>query len=1837
MMKHTLIRTLIWLCLATSGFMPGMLPADTITNTAIGSTQGYDLDTSNATVLLNRANRVVESATAEISPNRVDVSSIGQRFIYNILPTITAENAGIRQIRINVPAGYTGIAPEGIQLDGNDQLQKDNPPGEGEYAVSVSGNVITFTLGGIIVKSPTSIEITFSVDVPETTGVSDFTSSVDNYDLTSLTVPGDANGSQSDSNSTTVRVVNAKGAILDLKKESNKKSALVGEVVTYRVEIRNTTDIEAIDVLAQDHMPANFKYLEGSALLSGEPTADPGGVRPLQFAIDSIPAFADGNGNGKADPGEPGYMVLSYQAVIGSGVTPGIHANSIVVTDDCDSCFISNVAKTEVAVTIDPDFELSTIIGKVFEDENANGKQDENEFGVPGVMVALDNGTYALTDDYGRYHFPLVRPGHRMVKINLNSLSSTAVVTTGESEILWVSPGLMAKANFGVTTQSETVEIGAPPVYGATLDVEIERKPIDIVGSAETFATLVNGEPVAVPSSSVKLLPDAQHEKVRVTGSSLDRPAEFQTSVAPADRGREWTLTALDSSGEQIYTTKGEGAPPDILEWDGITNRGRIVTPGQVYQYQLEARFNEGSAATSPRHSFGVDREAAMVLILAGDVFTSDQLTLTTSSREALDRAAAVMREYPNEKFVVDGHTDSQGSQEYNMALSKKGAEKAAEYLTHVMHVPVTQLIVRWSGEESPIASNNFPEGRALNSRIEIRSEVGDEERADVLDQFRTDRRAKINGIDMVVDPSGRFDAVIDDPSVDRLDVELADSRGRTARTTIPLPLVEIAVPHNADVTPLPVDGTITCRVEGKTEPGNIAVLDGHEIDVEKDGTFTARVSLGTGHNPFGLLATNPEGFSRVANVDVIVSDRDENGHLLEAQPAVPYLSINLPAQGLRLRSKTLRLSGETEPGNQVLVNGESMEVKKDGTFKGSIDLPRGESTLTAEVIDADGNAGTIERDVVVADSELFLMAFADGKFGQLRGKGYLEGTGLDEETKYYTEGRFAFYLKGFIAGKYLITSAYDSDKDDYETTLGSFDTGSDRRLLRNLDPEKLYPVYGDQSTVVYDGQSQGKFYLALESDELNVLFGNYPLDLSDTELAAYRRTLYGGQVVYQSGSRTQHGAPDTRIALFGAEVRQFHARDEVRATGGSLYYLSHASIIEGSEQILLVVRDKNTGLTLSRTTQRQNIDYTIKYEEGRLMFRRPIASVSSDDALVDQEILAGNPVYIQIDYETSTNFFEKKTFGARARKQLGERIAIGGTYVDDNPETGPYELKAMDAELLIGNNSRVTIEYAESEGADSPTFISDDGGLTYKEVTPDGPQRGEAWKAAVELDVGEVIGKPNRLGVRAYAKELGTGFFSGGTSMERGTRKVGVSANLDLTQRSSLLVSRDHETYPGDVPPGAAKEMTTESARFTHQKDRWGLDFEYFSNESEDEDGRSILRSQLGAARLRSEVSEKLSGRFEYQQTLAGSGNDQTTLGFQYQARPSLAFDIAGTDGSRGRSAQAGAVLTAGQVHLYLTERVAETGSGDKTSTVFGGESRIGKSNRVYTEYQWDRSASENRAVSLIGAQREWEARPGLRLLLSAETAKIRAASTESDRHTIAGGAVYKKPKSLTASSRNEVRYETGSGRKVQYFTVNQVDITVTPDLSLLARHYYSLTKDRDTGTHDAELDERSLGIAFRPVTDDRFNLLARYTTLSDQRPRGIAETAPPRKSTDVVSMEGIVELTNRLELTLKGAARIQDEKTVDRPPVRTHTYLTVQRMNISTWSRLGVGLEHRLLNQREANDYLTGWLSEMTWDFADYLRLGAGYNFTDFSDDEFIMNDYSVHGWFLRMQGRY
>ncbi len=1823
-----------------------------ISNSASGTLGEGPLDLTRATVRLDLAGAVT-SVLAEIEPSSALPGSVGNRFVYDLLPTIGPLDSGVRVVEISVPAGWGAVSVGEVSIGGSVLAPSCPTPGAGEFCATVAPEAIRIELGARVTETLTRIRTVFTADAPSQPGTSEFPSTVADDGAPQATTPGDADGEPDNANGIVVEVAETQGIVLRIDKTVSRHEAVIGDVTTWSVVVRNTTASDVVSVRIADRIPPGFQYLSGSARLDARPIPDPTGSRTVVFHVGTVPALADANGNGTADPGEPGYLVLTYQLVVGSGAKPGAHSNEAVAIDFCDACAISNTDRDTVEVLLDPVFDLGTIVGKVFRDANGDGAQQDGESGVPRAMVALDDGTYALTDEEGRYHFPAVRPGHRLVKLNLLSLMPGSRAAGEESRIVAVTPGLMARANFGVVTPSETESVGAPEVVGVSVLARTDVAPIEVRGSVDALSLLVNGLEASPLPVEVEVRVETLEGSARVTGGKLDRPVRF--SVLAGAGVARWTLTVEDGRGGAVRRLSGEGAPPPSIEWDGTGDDGRVVSGGEIYAYRIEAELADGGRVSSPTRLVGIGRSALIAVHLTGEAFDSGKHALSPRARAALDRVAEILRKAPEERIVVEGHTDDRGSEALNLGLSRRRAEAALAYLTERQGLSEDRFALRARGESEPVASNATEEGRALNRRVEIEGQVESKEDVPVLRQIKTAPGVAINGVPAPVGAFGRFSASVPEPSATAVEVAMTGSRGAGASVRVPVPRIEVlapagelAVPYgevsgpcrSAAPTDRPADSPAAwCRVTGRTEPGNTVEIAGVAAEVAPDGGFSGEVPLGPGRNAVALVARNPEGVSRLATVEIVVTDRDGSGGLLVLSEGVPSLRVNLPPRGVRIAQSRLEIAGVAEPGARLEINGEAVALEPDGSFLASLDLPPGRSTVVLEVKDGRGRTGRIEREVEVARDELFLMAFADGKIGRLAGKGYLEGAGLDGESEVYREGRLAFYLKGRILGKYLVTSSFDSAKGSSDRLFGALDPGAESRLLTHLDPDKLYPVYGDGSTVVYDAQSRGKFYLALDGDTLHAVVGNYPLSLADTELAGYQRTLYGGRVAYQSLSRTKYGQPDTAVVVFGAEVEQVHVRDEVRATGGSLYYLSHRDVIEGSEDVALVVRDRITGLVLERRRQARDIDYLVKYPEGRLMFQRPIPSVVDGGPLFSPGVPPGNPVFLEAGYETVAGGFEKAARGGRVRQQIGDHVAVGATYVEDEAPSGRYELAAGDVEIRLAEGTRLVAEYADSAGSGATTFASEDGGLTYAEEPVTAGGAGRAWRAAAEVDAGEWFGRPGRVRLRAYVKDVDPGFFSNGTFREAGTEKAGASATWKPGGADTFVVRFDRELREGDPSAGTSPtELRTTAAQWGHESKRWGVACEYLGTESES--GGEVgaeRRSAHAAARGWIRLGEKLTGRVDAQRTLSGEERDQATVGVQYQALPSLALELRGTDGTLGRSAQGGAVLKVGESQIYLTEKLAEDRAGEKLSTVLGARSPIGRSSRIYTEYQWETFDGGQRLNSLVGLQRQWDLGPGFRFLLSGEATQVDAEAGASRRTAVAGSLSYSKPGRFTWVTRDEWRRDGGSRESEQIFTFNQIDYRLNDDLSVLGRWRFSRTRSRETGEDEARFEERVIGLGYRPVRNDRLNVLARYTQIFDRRPTISGDPRPSSSRTDVASVDGILQLTPRIEWVSKLAFRDRTSEECGYEGVSSRSRLGIQRLNWLFWNRFELGAEYRLLEQRLARDRRQGWLGELMWQPARNFRFGVGYNFTDFSDDEYSENDFRAGGWFVRAQARY
>lgn len=137
--------------------------------------------------------------------------------------------------------------------------------------------------------------------------------------------------------------------------------------------------------------------------------------------------------------------------------------------------------------------------------------------------------------------------------------------------------------------------------------------------------------------------------------------------------------------------------------------------------YYLDAQAAELRQELASTGVQVVESDDSIRLIMPGNItFRTDSADINSSFYPVLNSVAKVLNKYSNSTVMVSGHTDSTGSADYNLALSKSRAQSVAAYLQG-QRVKSSRFEVLGMGSSNPIASNADAAGRAQNRRVEIK------------------------------------------------------------------------------------------------------------------------------------------------------------------------------------------------------------------------------------------------------------------------------------------------------------------------------------------------------------------------------------------------------------------------------------------------------------------------------------------------------------------------------------------------------------------------------------------------------------------------------------------------------------------------------------------------------------------------------------------------------------------------------------------------------------------------------------------------------------------------------------------------------------------------------------------------------------------------------------------------------------------------------------------------------------------------------------------------------------------------------------------------------------
>jgi len=231
------------------------------------------------------------------------------------------------------------------------------------------------------------------------------------------------------------------GGAVAITKSSSLINVTRGELVPYTITVINVFGAPLSDIRIVDSFPAGFKYVKGSARLNGH-SVEPS-VNGLNLTWDNLDLQVNQT------------HTIKLLLVVGSGVSEGEYVNRALVLNIATGGRISGVAKATVQVIPDPDFDCTDVIGKVFDDGNLNGRQDQGEMGLHGVRLVTVRGLIAATDKYGRFHITCAavpdedRGSNFILKLDERSLPTGYRLTTENPRIQRLTRGKMIRFNFG--------------------------------------------------------------------------------------------------------------------------------------------------------------------------------------------------------------------------------------------------------------------------------------------------------------------------------------------------------------------------------------------------------------------------------------------------------------------------------------------------------------------------------------------------------------------------------------------------------------------------------------------------------------------------------------------------------------------------------------------------------------------------------------------------------------------------------------------------------------------------------------------------------------------------------------------------------------------------------------------------------------------------------------------------------------------------------------------------------------------------------------------------------------------------------------------------------------------------------------------------------------------------------------------------------------------------------------------------------------------------------------------------------------------------------------------
>lgn len=854
-------------------------------------------------------------------------------------------------------------------------------------------------------------------------------------------------------------------------------------------------------------------------------------------------------------------------------------------------------------------------------------------------------------------------------------------------------------------------------------------------------------------------------------------------------------------------------------------------------------------------------------------------------------------------------------------------------------------------------------------------------------------------------------------------------------------------------------------------------------------------------------------------------------------------------------------------------------------------------------------------------------------------------------DSKSSVAARAAVFLKGVVKGEYLLTAAYDSDKETRS------------RLVSDIRPDEFYPVYGDASLKGEEAKSATSLYVRVDKGKSYLLYGDFATgdgfsqrggsgtvaSVQQRSLGAYNRTATG--VRWHAEKDGAMG----NVFAFRDTLRQ--VVEEFASQGSGPYGLRNNGAVQDTEKVEVLVRDRSQpARILSVRPLARLTDYSFEPFSGRIILNQFLAAF-------DPNL---NPVTLRVTYEVDQGGDAFWVMGADGQWHVNDQLEVGGSLVEDQNPLAGNRLSSANISWRMTPKTMLVAEVAHTNSTINTNSVNTSTlpGMQGQS----GDVSGQAWRV-------ELAHEDERTEGRVFIGQSDPTFNNLASPLTGGHTEAFARGALKVTDTSKIYAQVQHS---GDRNPGAAERDAAEAGVTVNLNEKLVLDVGLRSlRESAGTTTGTLASPFASTAGLTSSIATGSGGSavgFGNQSinpitglpsittgtTTAGttainthglhSNTVRAGLGFKATDRFTVGgeveHDISGDP--HQRYTLGADYKIAERTRLYgriekqtglASPNAVTTDNSNSNALIFGVDTSYWRDTQVFSEYRLRDAMSGRDNQMASGIRNGWDFAPGLRLNTALEVTQVVSGQAPSTR-AVSVGVDYTAHALWKGSTKLEHRISddiTGTPENEAFqTTLWQIMAArkINRDWTFLARNYLLQTKyDARGGVYQ---DRIQLGAAYRDTDTNRINALAKYEYKTERDDSNLITGSLSSKA-HIVSVHADWHPSRPWWMTGRVAGKWQTDQFENGVIDTFNAQLLSGRVIYDVTEKWDLGLMTSVqFGQYGARQHALG--IEAGYLLKTNLWLSVGFNSTGFvADRDLAGYEYTQQGVYLRLRFKF